>query len=97
MKMPMFEDYEVSVKVDIDFEVFCKTCGAGLCGLSDTRRSRNRGYLQVEVEACPDCLKEKDKQIDELMSQNAEYEDRIAELEAKIKDNELFEGQDVKD
>ena len=42
----------------VNFEIFCATCGAGLCQLSDTRQSRRRGAHQVTVEACPHCLAE---------------------------------------
>lgn len=40
----------------LDFEVYCATCGAGLCNQSDTRTSRHRGEPQVTVEACKDCI-----------------------------------------
>lgn len=64
--MPTFENTEITTTVDIDFEVYCGTCGAGLCNESDTRKSKNRNYLQVTVNACPDCMAAKDKKIDEL-------------------------------
>jgi hypothetical protein len=41
---------------DIYFEVFCGTCGAGLCNQSDTRKSRHRGENQVTVEVCEKCI-----------------------------------------
>ncbi len=64
--MPTFENTEITTTVDIDFEVYCGTCGAGLCNESDTRKSKNRNYLQVTVNACPDYMAAKDKKIDEL-------------------------------
>lgn len=54
--MPTFEGVEATVTVDVDFEVFCGTCGEGLCLQSDTRSSRSRGYPQVTVEACQCCI-----------------------------------------
>lgn len=45
--MPAFE---------LEFEVFCGTCGAGLCNQSDTRSSRQRRMPQVTVEPCTVCL-----------------------------------------
>jgi len=74
--MPTFENYEIQLsdKIDIDFEVYCGTCGAGLCSESDTRQSRNRGYLQVTVNVCPDCMKEKDDEIKALKEQIEELE-----------------------
>lgn len=79
--MPTFDNIEVTTEVNVDFEVYCGTCGAGLCGVSDTRKSRNRGYLQVTVDACPDCMKAKDTEISNLQ---AEIERLTIELENKI-------------
>jgi len=81
--MPTFTDVEIEVsqKIDIDFEVYCGTCGAGLCGESDTRKSRNRGYLQVSVNVCPECMKEKDEEIKYLKSEIDALEDKIHKLE----------------
>jgi hypothetical protein len=65
--MPSFE---------INFEVFCGTCGAGLCNQSDTRKSRHRDHDQVTVDVCQDCV-EKAKAL---------LNDRIEELECEIDD-----------
>lgn len=77
--MPTFEsvDIETTVTVDVDFEVYCGRCNKGICSESETRKSRDRRYLQVVVNACPYCMKEKDDEIKEL-----EY--RIKELEIEI-------------
>ena len=71
--MPTFENIEVTTTA-VEFEVYCGTCGAGLCNESDTRKSRSRGYLQVIVNACPECMKTKDKEIDDLKSQIEQFE-----------------------
>ena len=75
----------------VDFEVFCGTCGAGLCNQSDTRKSRQRGEDQVTVDACEKCVGEsydkgydkgaasRDEEIDNLVSQMQELQ---AELES---------------
>lgn len=42
--------------VDVDFEVFCGRCGAGLCNSTSVRRSRFRGAPQAVVEPCERCL-----------------------------------------
>ncbi|HPD55534.1 MAG TPA: hypothetical protein PLR11_01835 [Candidatus Paceibacterota bacterium] len=85
--MPTFRDIEIEItqKIDIDFEVFCGTCGAGLCSESDTRRSRGRGYLQVTVNVCPYCMQKKEDEIEELKSENKALEEKIYELENKLK------------
>jgi hypothetical protein len=75
--MPTFENVAVETSIDVDFEVYCGTCGAGLCSVSDTRKSNNRGYLQVTVDACPDCMKEKEDEIDDLKAQIKELEDKL--------------------
>lgn len=55
--MPSFQTtVKTEVDVDIDFEVFCARCGAGLCNQSDTRSSHNRNYPQVTVEPCDKCI-----------------------------------------
>jgi hypothetical protein len=45
--MPSFE---------VNFEVFCAKCGAGICNLADGRNSRGRGEPQVTVAPCENCL-----------------------------------------
>ncbi len=59
---------------DVEFEVFCGTCGAGLCNQSDTRKSRTRGENQVTVEACQACIEAATQPL----------RDRIEELEQLI-------------
>lgn len=60
--MPSFE---------VEFEVFCGTCGAGLCNQSNTRKSRTRGENQVTVEVCRKCVEDETQPL----------LDRIEELE----------------
>lgn len=79
--MPIFENVEVSVTTDIEFEVYCGTCGAGLCGESETRRSSRRGYLQVTVNACPTCMAQKDQEREEEVER---LQRRIEELENEV-------------
>ena len=78
--MPTFTNVDVETKIDIDFEVYCNTCGAGLCNESDATRGNSRGYLQVRVNACPDCIKEKEDEIDELKRDIELLEKRIEDL-----------------
>lgn len=79
--MPTFENVEVTTTADIDFEVFCGTCGAGLCNVSDTRRSRGRGYLQVTVSLCPDCKNNYEEEISDLKSEIADLENQLSKYE----------------
>jgi hypothetical protein len=75
--MPTFE---TTVEVNLDFEVFCGTCGEGLCLESSTRSSRYRNHPQVEVNACPTCIATKQDEIDDLKSQIDELQKKIDEL-----------------
>lgn len=80
--MPSFSGIEVTVQADIDFEVFCGTCGAGLCNVSDTRESRSRRMPQVTVEACANCMENaKDEGREEAES---EYEQQLSELRKEL-------------
>lgn len=76
--MPTFEGVEITASVD--FEVFCGTCGEGLCLESTTRLSRNRGHAQVEVNACPQCIKEKDNEIESLKDEMESLKEQIENL-----------------
>lgn len=66
--MPSFDDIEVTVtgNITVDFEVYCDTCGHGLCMLTNTGITHNRRQLFLKVEVCPICIKEKNDEIDEL-------------------------------
>jgi hypothetical protein len=57
--MPAFE-------VEIDFEVYCDTCGEGLCNKSTATETRTRNARSVRVEVCHKCIAEKDKEIEQL-------------------------------
>jgi hypothetical protein len=71
--MPTYE-FETTVKVEADFEVYCGNCNEGLCLQSTFRKSYHRGENQLVVDPCKKCLKEsleegnKDEQllIDEI-------------------------------
>ena len=77
--MPTFENVETTTTVIVDFEVYCGTCGCGLCSESDTSRHNRRGYA-VTVNACPDCMASKDNEIDELKREIEKLEKEIEDL-----------------
>ena len=70
--MPSFE---------LEFEVFCGTCGDGLCMQSDTRTSHRRSMPQVTVEACRKCLA---KATDALEYDIDSLKQEMKELEAEL-------------
>lgn len=79
---------------EIEFEVFCGTCGAGLCGQSDTRHSRSRGQLQVTVDACEKCTEQAKDDARQEAQEEAQKE--IDALESKIAGlEELLERAEV--
>ena len=53
--MPSF-NATVQTEVEVEFEVFCANCGAGLCGVSTGGNSGRRNIPFVCVEPCPYCI-----------------------------------------
>lgn len=72
----------------LDFEVFCGTCGAGMCGETDTRESHRRGMPQATVNACSKCMENaKDEGRDEIRDgELAKALERIEELEEQLEE-----------
>jgi hypothetical protein len=73
--MPSFSQIEVTATIDVDFEVFC-SCGAHMCGETDTRNSRNRNAPQAVVNACQRCIK----------AATSPLQERIEELEQLLEE-----------
>jgi Zn-finger nucleic acid-binding protein len=55
-------DLNAVVREEINIDVYCGTCGAGLCQVT-TVDNRRRSF---SVDACPDCMARKDEKIKEL-------------------------------
>lgn len=75
--------------VEVDFEVFCAGCGAGICNNTDVRTSRTRGMPQLTVEPCKKCLEEARKvgaseKEDELIDEINELKSELKALEVKV-------------
>ncbi len=64
---------------DIEFEVFCAECGAGICNHADTRVSHRRNANQVVVRPCDTCMKAKQDEIDG-------HEETIEQRDSTIED-----------
>jgi hypothetical protein len=47
---------DITVNVDIEVEVYCAKCGAGLCKQSTSGKTRGRSQPFIEVEPCEKCL-----------------------------------------
>lgn len=94
--MPSFDDIKVIITTEdgkyiegdatVDFEVFCATCGAGICRQSEGRLSKNRKFPQVNVEVCNICIRKKDEQIERRDDIIDKLEDQIEYLKQKIEE-----------
>ena len=77
--MPVFD-------IEIEFGVYCGTCGKGICHLADTRKSHNRGTNQVTVDPCEYCMdnardEARQEAMDEMQGEIDALRERISELE----------------
>lgn len=65
--------------VTIEVEVYCATCGDGLCNLTESTYTRVRGVRGVpcfRVEACPKCI---DRAREEGIEEGREQAEQEAE------------------
>lgn len=83
--MPSFSGIEVTTTADVEFEVFCAQCGAGLCGNCSTRESIRRGFPQAVIEPCEKCLESaREEGRNDSSSEADRLEDKISDLEREI-------------
>ncbi len=92
--MPTFDKVTVSIEegdgstvqhdVDVEFEVFCGDCGAGLCQNAETRHSYNRRANQVTVTMCDKCKGRMQDEIDELKAQVADLTDTVDSMKEDL-------------
>ena len=66
--------------VEIDFEVYCATCGTGLCRQSEGTQN-NRGLI-VNVEACENCI---------AVAREEGYKEAEQEYENKINEEKDYD------
>ena len=45
-------------EVTVDVEVYCQSCGGGLCNQTESTVTRTRGEPSFRVEPCKACLEE---------------------------------------
>lgn len=43
-------------EIEIDIELYCERCGAGLCNQAASARTRTRNYPSFRIEPCQRCL-----------------------------------------
>lgn len=97
--MPSFKVTE-SVEINVEFEVFCENCGAGLCNQSKGGQTYGRGQPYVSVKPCEKCIafaKEesfssgrdsRDDEVSDLLLQIDSLKDEILDLKV----NQDFDG-----
>ena len=47
---------DTTVDVEVEIEIYCASCGAGLCNISSVSKTARRPRNAIDVEACPKCL-----------------------------------------
>lgn len=67
-----------SFSIDYDFEVYCDTCGNGMCNQTDVVFTRNRGTPSIRVSVCDKCIGEKDNEIADLKKEIEQLEEKLA-------------------
>ena len=66
--------------LEMEFEVFCGSCGAGICGNCTEGTTKGRGMPYISVDPCQDCLdKAKEEGKDEGYDEG--YEKALEENE----------------
>ena len=67
-----------SFDTEIEFEVYCDTCGTGMNHDSNTRISN--GVKELWITVCSNCIDKKDSEISNLKSEIESLEKVIEEL-----------------
>ena len=53
------------IECDINIDVYCGTCGAGLCSQTKV----NDRHMSFTVDVCLRCMEKKDQEIESLLNQ----------------------------
>lgn len=48
---------EIEVNIEVNIELYCDTCGAGICSLATATKTRNRQEPCFLIKACETCMK----------------------------------------
>ena len=78
------------VEIVVDIEIYCDTCGAGLCLEARGTAGKTRGEPQYRVNACPTCIARKDDEIADLQEQIEDLTYLNEQLEESNKHNPLL-------
>jgi tRNA(Phe) wybutosine-synthesizing methylase Tyw3 len=61
------------IELDVNIDVYCGTCGVGLCGNTTVDNRR----MSFTIEACPNCMEAKEKKIKELEKEVERLEETV--------------------
>lgn len=74
---------DTTVDVDVEIEVYCNSCGDGMCNETDVVKTHNRQANAFRVNACSKCLERaKDEGYDK--GHSAGYEEGYAKARAEF-------------
>ena len=81
-------DAEVTITCEIDFSVWCHSCGTGICNNfeKDEKRTKKNNSLHYTV-FCHECQKEKealDSDVDRLKAEVRRLESEVTQLTHEI-------------
>lgn len=71
------------VAIIVDIEIYCETCGAGLCLETYGTEGKTRHEPQFRVNVCPTCIEKKDREIESLKFEIEGLKSEIQDLERK--------------
>ena len=64
-------------ETDFEFEVYCHTCGEGLCYETEVVKTYKRGQDSIRVNCCPECKKKLEEEIESLKKQVEELTEEL--------------------
>ena len=65
------------VAIEVDIEIYCNTCGSGLCFETIGVLGKTRSEPQFRVNVCPTCMDKKYTEIRDLKWRIAELEEEL--------------------
>jgi hypothetical protein len=74
-----------SIEIQIEFEVWCKVCGNGICGNTTYVRGSNN-HFSTYCEVCEDAHGQLNKDYDALVLERDDLQEQIERLELEIQE-----------
>lgn len=80
----------VTQTIETEIEVYCQTCGEGLCNYTESTEGRTRHVPQFRVEVCWKCIEEKEEIIKDLEKEKEWLADENEGLKREVSDLESY-------